>query len=88
MLFDVATYIQLTINVIPTLYAGWVESMSFIKITNSIGPSIDPCGTPLITFYQSDSAPLMHTRCLQFVGLARNAMSGKFCDERPYQTLF
>ena len=28
------------------------DSMLFIKITNNIGPSIDPSGTPLITFCQ------------------------------------
>ena len=43
------------------------ESMPFIKIRNNIGPSIDPRGTPLITFCQSDYTSLMHTRCVLFV---------------------
>ena len=32
MLFDVATYIQLIINVIPTLYAGWVVTALHIQL--------------------------------------------------------
>ena len=33
---------------------------------NKIGPRTDPCGTPLDTSIQDDSAPLMQTRCFLY----------------------
>ena len=35
--------------------------MSFMKITNSVGPSPDPCGTPFVTDSHPDSCPFIST---------------------------
>ena len=43
-----------------------VESgKSFIKIKNSIGPKMDPCGTPCVTDFKSESVSLIYTNCLR-----------------------
>ncbi|CAL4245859.1 unnamed protein product [Meganyctiphanes norvegica] len=34
---------------------------SFINIRNRIGPSTDPCSTPLVTFLGDDAVPLITT---------------------------
>ena len=36
--------------------------MSLTYIKNRSGPSIDPCGTPAVMWYQSDEQPLITTR--------------------------
>ena len=43
-----------------------VESgKSFIKIKNRIGPKMDPCGTPWVTDFKSESVSLIQTYCLR-----------------------
>ena len=40
-----------------------ISGRSLIKITNSTGPSTLPCGTPLVTFDQSEYIPFTDTLC-------------------------
>src|ERR1044072_4298501 len=40
------------------------ESISLISIRKRTGPKTEPCGTPLVTFAQSDDSPSTHTFCL------------------------
>ena len=40
-----------------------ISGRSLIKITNSTGPSTLPCGTPLVTFDQSENIPFTDTLC-------------------------
>ena len=39
------------------------SSISLTSIKERMGPSTEPCGTPLITFCQLDDVPFITTRC-------------------------
>ena len=41
------------------------STRSFINIINKNGPSIEPCGIPLITFAQHENSPSTLTLCLR-----------------------
>ncbi len=47
-----------------SLTSEWcrLSPMSLMYTRNSSGPSIEPCGTPEVTFLQRDEQPLMTTR--------------------------
>ena len=44
-----------------------VYGMSFIWIKNKSGPSIDPCGTPIVITRLSDAVPSISVYCCLFV---------------------
>ena len=43
--------------------ALWLDGKSFMYSTNKIGPGTLTCGMPLVTGFQVELAPFMHTCC-------------------------
>jgi len=66
--------VSLIVSTVPKIlvssanFINWLtipQSMSLMKMRKSIGPSTEPCGTPLVTSDHDERQPFKHTRCFR-----------------------